>query len=919
MNRSFKAAALGATALAAGIVTAGAYAQTPDIITVTAQKREQTLQETPVSVSAVTGVTIQQSQVRDAADLQVLIPSLRVAEFAASTNTQFTLRGVGTSSFNPGLEPSVGIFVDGVYRPRSGSAINDLLSMERVEVIRGPQSTLFGRNTPAGVVSFITQQPEFEFGATGELTIGNYGQVVLGATVTGPLNEAETLAFRLDATSHSNTGYLDNVAPNGQVSEINNRDRQNFRGQLLWLPDDRTEVRIIGDYGIIDENCCAAPFGFYDPIDQGALVALGGTALPADPFSGRMAVDGLVNTALDTSGISAEVNRDFDGFTFTSITAFRTYDESQNIDADFSDLSLVEPRNIDNEYNSFTQEFRITSTGDNFMDWMGGVFFYNNELEFNQDLGYGVDAKPFFDLASQAAVADIVAGINAASPGTLPANAGGITVLEFFVGTNNLTGVTGVPLLPAQGYIAPGLTVQENFQYDTTSWSAFGQLDFNLTDRFTLTIGGRYTEEEKDMVSDVTINDPISAFSFTNLASNLRFINPALSLCPGFPNGNTCPFLLPALLAQSAAGDPALAAQLEGALQASGIPGATLANPFVVYDPNVAAFLAATPFNLLNGFSAFQNFSPVNSNQFPTSRSDDNFSYNIIGSYDVSDTLNIYASYSTGFKPGGFNLSYEAAETGVFEFNEENASSWEIGAKGSLLEGSLLFALTYFNQEIEDFQAENFVGSGFALDNAGSIEVSGLEFDFTWAATERLLFTFGGSYLFESIYGDYEFAPCPDSSPLLGPVYDVADPLFAACAAPRTNPGTGATGTFNNLTGVDRGNSEFLATLTGNYTHPIGERMELLLRGEASHTSDFALVTGLDPRPVANQDAFTLYNASATLSAVDERWAVQVWGRNITEEEYVKGGFPSVGYLGSSFNVYPGDPRTYGVTLRLRY
>jgi iron complex outermembrane receptor protein len=151
-------------------------AQTPDVITVTAQKREQTLQETPVSVAVVTDEAIEQSQIRDAADLSTLVPSLTVAEFAASSNTQFTLRGVGTSSFNPGLEPSVGVFVDGVYRPRAGAAINDLLSVERVEVIRGPQSTLFGRNTPAGVVSFITKEPEFEFGGDAELTFGNYGQ-----------------------------------------------------------------------------------------------------------------------------------------------------------------------------------------------------------------------------------------------------------------------------------------------------------------------------------------------------------------------------------------------------------------------------------------------------------------------------------------------------------------------------------------------------------------------------------------------------------------------------------------------------------------------------------------------------------------------------------------------------------------------
>lgn len=919
MKRFTKAAALGATALAAGMASAASYAQTPDVITVTAQKREQTLQETPVSVAVVTDEAIEQSQIRDAADLQTLVPSLRVAEFAASTNTQFTLRGIGTSSFNPGLEPSVGVFVDGVYRPRAGAAINDLLSMERVEVIRGPQSTLFGRNTPAGVVSFITKEPEFEFGGDGELTIGNFGQFVVKGTVTGPITDE--LAFRLDATSHTNSGYLDNVSPSAQVTEINNRDRRNYRGQLLWTPGANTEVRIIADYGDIDENCCAATFGFYDPIDQAALVGLGGTALPADRNSDQVSIDGLVNTVLETSGISAQLDHDFDGFTFTSITAYRTYDESQNIDADFSDLSLVVPRDIDNEYNSFTQEFRFTSTGeDNFIDWMGGFFYYDNDLTFDQDIGYGSDTRAFFDLASQAAVADIVAGINAAAPGSLPANAGGITVLEFFVGANNATGVAGVPLLPATGYLPAALTVQENYQYDTQSWSLFGQFDFNVTDRLTLTVGGRYTEEDKDMVTDILITDALSELDFVDLASNLRFIDPAL--CPAFPNGNSCPFLLPALLQQSAAADATFAAQLQGALAQSGIPGATLANPLLAFDPNVAAFLANSPFNLLNDFRAFQNFSPVDASQFPTSRSDDNFSYSLIASYDVSDTLNVYASYSTGFKPGGFNLSYEAVETGVFQFEKETASSWEIGAKGSVLDGALVYAVTYFDQEIEDFQAENFVGTGFALDNAGSIEVNGIEFDVQWAPTDRLFLTLGGTYLFDSIYGEYLAAPCPDNSPLLGPVWDPADPLFALCNSERSvtrADGTVVTGIFNDLSGVDRGNSEFVWALTGTYTHPVGDNMEVFVRGEATHTSDFALVTGLDPRPVANQDAFTLFNASIGIGAEDGAWGLQLWGRNLGEEEFVKGGFPSVGYLGASFNNYPGEPRTYGLTLRARF
>lgn len=269
-----KAVVLGTTAILTGLIgTSGALAQV-DVITVTAQKREQTLQDTPVSVAAVTGEQIEQSQIRDAADLMTLVPSLRVAEFATSTNTEFNLRGIGTSSFNPGLEPSVGVFIDGVYRPRSGSAINDLISVERVEVIRGPQSTLFGRNTPAGVVSIITQEPEYDFGYVGELTYGNYNTHIARASITGPLSDS--VAFRLDGAMHQADGYIDVV----DGREANNRSRHTFRGQLLWNPGDNTEVRIIADYGGIDENCCAAPFASYDPIDMAALVGLGGTAVP---------------------------------------------------------------------------------------------------------------------------------------------------------------------------------------------------------------------------------------------------------------------------------------------------------------------------------------------------------------------------------------------------------------------------------------------------------------------------------------------------------------------------------------------------------------------------------------------------------------------------------------------------------------
>lgn len=890
MSRISKLATLGSTAIVTSLIVTGAAHAQIDEITVTAQKREQTLQETPVSVAVVTDEQIEQSQIRDAADLMTLVPSLRVAEFASSTNTEFALRGIGTSSFNPGLEPSVGVFVDGVYRPRTGSAINDLISVERVEVIRGPQSTLFGRNTPAGVVSIITKQPEYDFGAEGELTAGNYGQFIAKGSITGPIVEG-LMAGRFDASYHTNDGYLEDVTDG---SQINNRDRQTYRGQLLIEPGENTSIRIIGDYGVIDENCCAAPFAFYDPIDQAALVGLGGTALPADPFDGDIAIDGDVRTELKTSGISGELNHDFDTFTFTSITAYRHYDEDQLFDADFSDLDLVSTRAITNEYDSFTQEFRFASTGSNFIDWMAGAFYYKNELEYTNATPYGADARAFFDFASAPQVAPIVAGLG------LPPGLGGVSLLEFFLNNNNAAGVgnfvplpsgnASLPTVPAEGFISTqhGL-ISEAYNYDTEAVSIFGKLDFNLTDKLTMTVGARYAEEDKDMETSINNPDPISAFSFVDVGQDLRLVSPTTCDPTLFPiiGGDACAYLIPALLA-----------------------GAGL--PFDPTQPLTDEQARNPAINQLLGFTAFQNWPPVNAAAFPDSRSDSNFSYNVIASYDVTPTFNVYASYATGFKPGGFNVSVDAAKTGVFEFQDEQAQSAEIGAKGALGNNRFIYAVALFAQEIEDFQSNNFVGNGFALDNAGSIEVAGLEFESQWAPTDRLFFTGGFTWLFHNEYGDYQFAPCPDS-------FDPSDPMFELCLPgnERTNEG-GVTASFNDLTGVDRGNSDFVGSLTGTYTQPIGNTMEGFVRGEVTYTSEFAHTTSLDPRPFANQDDFALFNASVGLGGADGGWQVQLWGRNIFDEEYTKGGFPSVGYLGTSYNVYPGDPATYGVTLRLR-
>ena len=204
-----------------------------DII-VTASKREATLQDTPIAVSVATAETLQQAQARDLIDVQSLVPSLRVAQLQSSANTNFIIRGFGNGANNAGIEPSVGVFIDGVYRSRSAAQIGDLPNIRRIEVLRGPQSTLFGKNASAGIISIVTQEPQFDWGGHAELSYGNYNAIVARADVTGPISD--TLAFSLYGNYNRRDGYAQDLNLN---TDFNDRNRYGFRGQLLWEPSDR--------------------------------------------------------------------------------------------------------------------------------------------------------------------------------------------------------------------------------------------------------------------------------------------------------------------------------------------------------------------------------------------------------------------------------------------------------------------------------------------------------------------------------------------------------------------------------------------------------------------------------------------------------------------------------------------------------
>ena len=221
---------------------------TMEEVVVTATKRSESIQDVPLAVSVVTGEIIERAEVRDLLDLQSVVPSLRVPQFQNSIQTNFVIRGFGNGANNPGIEPSVAVFVDGVYLSRSQARISDLPNIQQIEVLKGPQSTLYGKNASAGVISVTTKAPEFESRGSLEVGFGNYSQQSVRGFYTGPLSD--TVAVSLYGSSLQRDGYFDNVVTG---SDLNNRDRWNLRADMLIETSEDSQLRIIADYDELDE------------------------------------------------------------------------------------------------------------------------------------------------------------------------------------------------------------------------------------------------------------------------------------------------------------------------------------------------------------------------------------------------------------------------------------------------------------------------------------------------------------------------------------------------------------------------------------------------------------------------------------------------------------------------------------------
>jgi len=451
-------------ASAVAIATAAApnisYAQDSVLeeIVVTAAKRATTLQEIPIAVTVTTADTIEKAQIQDILDLQSVVPSLRVSQLQTSRNSNFVIRGFGNGANNPGIEPSVGVFIDGVYRSRSASAISDLPRLERVEVLSGPQSTLFGKNASAGVVSVVTPVPTGESGGFISGSFGEFSAVVLKGLVEGSLSE--NVAFDLAGSYNSRDGYFENLATG---DELNERNRFAVRGQLNWTPNDTTSVRVIADYDEIDESCCGV-LNVFSGEATGLINALGGQLVPNDPSALEGFYDDPAINEISNFGVSIQGDFEFEKFTLTSITSFRNNDVLDNQDIDFTSADLTNSNLNDIETDTFTQEVRLASNGDGSFDWLIGGFYFDESIEQETNVLFGPNFLPFFD--------------------------------GLFGGA--ITGIQSAFGLPEGSFFQNNSGSSDFSTLDNESYSIFGQGDWRVNDSVTLTLGFNYTQDDKE-------------------------------------------------------------------------------------------------------------------------------------------------------------------------------------------------------------------------------------------------------------------------------------------------------------------------------------------------------------------------------------------------------------------------------------
>ena len=918
----------------------------PDEIIITAQGRTQVLQDVPIAVTSVTGAAMDNSGASDIRQLNQLAPSLLVSSTGSEANGSARIRGIGTVGDNPGLESSVAVFIDGVYRSRSGIGLNELGEIDRVEVLRGPQGTLFGRNASAGLINILSKRPSHEIEVYGEGTIGNYDLRRIAGGATGGLSD--TIAARIDAVYVKRDGFYKDPAND---TTVNNRNRFFTRGQLLFEPNQDLTIRLIADYTRRNERCCGAIYvdnsvnsnignlnEVANPLTQPGT---GGAGQP--PLRTNDSGNNIVNVLRDLGqslnalhqgydrtlsvtpgrgyggrtkdwGLSGQADYDFDFGTLTSITAYRQYDARQGGDLDYSTVDILyRTDDVGRRFKTFSQELRLQGNAFNDkLDWLVGGYFADEKLRLTDDLKFGSQYGRFATcrIVSPGSLSGLYSPGSPACLAARPA-AFGAASPAVYLAFDNLDSLNN------RGSIV------DTYNQHSRNWALFTHNIFHITPKLDATIGVRYTHERK---------------KFDAL----------------FGNNNTVCTANQALL--GAFVDPANVAFQTGGL---GVVSRAIIN--LSCQGNSTAEL--------NGLS------------IDDKRSEGEFTGTGVLSYKPNDDLLFYGSYSRGYKAGGFNLDRSAlkapvlpfssvpggaqALVGRLQFDPEIVDAFEIGAKYS--QRGFIFNVALFRQLFKNFQLNTFDGTVFIVQN-----VNGCKSDLGGADRDQSVNPGSPNFIPPAILPNPNFNINPAADTGRCDKDDVGwgvrsqgielEATIIPISTVRLNLGLTIANTKyrKNLVGDDDGTplSPALRMLPGDnisnapkavmtgafaWTPPIGNSgLTGLVYVDMRRSSGYN--TGSDLFPQKEQKQFSVVNARIGVRGPDDSWSLELWGQNLLDKDYAQVAFNTPFQAGGSTTPpwapgftfapfvdpqYPGsrqlfsqflaEPRTYGLTLRAKW
>ena len=774
-------------ALVAAITPYMAHADESELrleeVIVTAQKRAQSLQDVPISVAAISGEKLEDAGIETLEELTAQIPNIHFTETGFST--QVRVRGIGSDN-SQGFEQSVGMYVDGIYHGRAQLFRTPMMDMERAEVLRGPQSTLFGKNSIAGALNLTTARPTEEL--EGQVSLAyepEYNGQELNAVVSGPLSDE--FRARVAIRQFMEDGYFQNTFKNTDEPES---DESAFRLSLEWdatddlslfLKAERNEFNTVGRPIETNFDVSLQPGG---PNYGQILASLGQPALDSqEEYTRQFDFDETSENVIDNITFNADYA--INDYTLTFVTGLLDFDYDERCDCDYT-ASQILPLELGETYEQFSQEIRIASPTDGRFDWIAGLFYQDWDQTFYDDLG--ISSTNFLPT-----VASRVSDENA-----------------------------GLALLA-------DTALRRDFEQSSESWAGFGQVTWHATESFRLTLGARYTEEEKEaskilFLKDLDSNEPLSSAT-----------NP-----------------LTPLIAQVYLGVFGVEAEQTQVV----IPGPGAAPiPLAYAGHNVSKERKEEVFNPLVNVE-----------------------------YDINDDMMGYISYTTGFKAGGFDPRSNSvgsfstpdpfgdapAEPNPFqwfEFEEERAVAYELGLKTTLLDGRGEFNAAVYRTEYEDLQISQYDGRvGFNVGNAKETIVQGLEIDGRWALTENLGASYGFSWLdFE--YTDFFNGNCYAGQP--GQHTDVnGDGTFDLCDY------TGKRGVYT---------PDYTLNASLDYRRPLFDGIDLKGFIDWQRVDGHNVHVNLDPR--GEIDAYNVVNARIGFDA--DRWSVALLGRNLLDEYIV--------------------------------